>query len=422
MQLPKRIQRFPPSEISWAAVSIERMSHPIWAVSFLFVVTSVLVIGVGFSLIARIPLLVQGKGHFTSLTPPVPIRAAAKMTVAKVYVVENQQVKKGQPLVSSVESVSPGDVAILKAYNKELTTLEKMNLKECGDPCLRRLRAQSSAYLNLRLQGEAVGVVGPVQDQVRELILALEERKLLSQLTADARAQVLIDTRKLNEIKKRHAETILAKEVESLTVDLEINRTKIKEKYQKSDERIGGAGEQLTAKLTDLSNRIGYLGQQYAVYSPFDGTVTSLNLKGEGEVLQAGQDLMTLIPRGTPLIAEIELDNKDIADVLPGLEGEIVIDSLPEYEYGTVHGKVIEISRKEVDSSIERRLATLTASTFVARISLQSQALSRDGIVTPYALGMSVQGRIAVRHETIFHVVMRSLFRMKDDFQAKSRI
>ncbi len=420
---PTRKDRFPPSEISWAAIEFERLPNPLWAKTFIYLTAFIVCIGIGFSLVAKVPLTAEGNGRMTSIQAPVPIRAAAKMTVSELKVYENKVVTKGEVLIESMESLSPQDVGLLKRYVSELSGIDKWDLIRCGQKCISRLKDQARAYQSLHLQGEAMNFATPVQDHLREILLGLQERLELANLTADMRAQIAMDNQKIAQIKSRQAEVILAKEFEALNVDLVQNQTRIKERYQKSNERISSAQEQVISYLTDLENKIRYFTSQFVIKAPFSGTVSNLSVKGKGEVLTPGQDLMVIVPKDSELIAELEVENRDISDVQPGQTADLVIDSLPEYEYGTVKGVVLEFTRKEKDSSVIRNLASIEAPVFVARIKLSSQSLTKDGVVSPFIFGMTLHGHVTIRTESIFNVVMRALFRLKEGLrQPKQKI
>ena len=419
-----RTKSFPPSDITWAAVEFEREPHPFTYQFTLFFLGGFLFCTLVFSYYTKIPITVVGTGKITSLKPPVPIRSATKMTVSVLHIAENQKVVKGQVLLSSVENLTQADRNNLKEYQDDIKWVMAQNLKECAK-CEGLLNAANDVYVKIRAQGDLLTVISPIQDHVREMIVALAERDQLPSLIASSRLKIKLDENKLKSIKANNAGSILLKEVEDLQTDIAENRAKIEEKYVASNDRIKNAKIHIISGMSALSNQVRYLGEQFSIYAPFSGTITSLNVKGSGEVLQVGQVLMSLVPLDSPLVAELQIDNRDLSDTQLGLPAEISIDSLPEYDYGTVKGKVIEITRKELDPEAqERSLASLSTNAvpvFLARISLDKQALKKDGIESRFIVGMTLKGFVQVRDDSILRIIARSLFQIKEDFAASHR-
>jgi HlyD family secretion protein len=80
---------------------------------------------------------------------------------------------------------------------------------------------------------------------------------------------------------------------------------------------------------------------QTVMTAPFDGTVGSLNSIHEGEIIQAGAEIVTL---GDTSIWQIETDDLteiDVVDVQPGAKVNISVDALPDE---TLEGKVVRIT------------------------------------------------------------------------------
>ena len=405
---------FPPSEISWAAIEFERRPHGLFGQFFVFFITGLVLTSLVYSLVGKMPVTVEAEGRLTSMDPPVPIRAAQKITVSKLLVHENDRVKQGAVLLTSIENLSETDRRLLESYSKKLAELNSRNdYLKCGN-CLAELKAQSDVYLKIQSQADLINVISPVQDQVRELIVSLEERRTLEPTFADSRLNIRRDTEKLTMIHNKKADKILSQEVDGLTADLAQNKAKIDERYQRSSQRILAAHDQLESRLIEFKNKLSYMAQQYTIHAPFDGTVISLEVKGAGEVLAVGQQLMLLIPKDSPIVAELSIQNKDLSDVNASIDAQIKVDALPEFDYGTATGKVIEVNRKERDIASEKERTSVTTPNFVARIRLNQQELKKDGRAEALVPGMTVKGVIRMRDESIFHIIVRALFQLKE--------
>ncbi|MBC7932115.1 MAG: HlyD family efflux transporter periplasmic adaptor subunit, partial [Rubrivivax sp.] len=84
--------------------------------------------------------------------------------------------------------------------------------------------------------------------------------------------------------------------------------------------------------------------RQTTITSPAAGVVTSLDVRGGGEVLQAGQSVASIAPADAPLMVEAHVSNRDIAFVEPGLAVKLKLDAFPYQDYGAVEGTVSEVA------------------------------------------------------------------------------
>lgn len=81
-----------------------------------------------------------------------------------------------------------------------------------------------------------------------------------------------------------------------------------------------------------------------ALRAPADGVVQNIGVSTVGSAVAANQPLITMVPEGTPLVAEVHLSNQDIGYVKVGQPVELKLDSFPFTQYGTVPGTVKWIS------------------------------------------------------------------------------
>lgn len=78
--------------------------------------------------------------------------------------------------------------------------------------------------------------------------------------------------------------------------------------------------------------------------APVAGTVQQLAINTVGGVVTPAQPLMVIVPKENVLEVEAMLPNKDIGFVKPGQDAEIKVETFPFTKYGTLHGKVAQVS------------------------------------------------------------------------------
>jgi hemolysin D len=78
--------------------------------------------------------------------------------------------------------------------------------------------------------------------------------------------------------------------------------------------------------------------------APVPGTVQALSVTTLGQFVSSGQELMQVMPEGSPLEIEAYVLNQDIGFVRLGQDAVIKIDSFPFTRYGTLSGKVVHVA------------------------------------------------------------------------------
>jgi multidrug efflux pump subunit AcrA (membrane-fusion protein) len=402
--------QFPGSQVSWAAIQFSRQPHHLMSQLVIYLVCAIFAGGLIYSLMVQIAITVEATGVLTSEKRPVPIRSPSKITVAELNVVENQTVRAGQILVKSSENLSSKDLNSFREYVSRLSAIRSIYGPACAK-CPELIRGVTEVYLRIEAKGEIQTVISPVQDLLRELSTAHDEHQAIFELTADNRMQIKNAQIKLAEIKRRKAMKLLAKEVEALTTEITTNQTRVNERVQRSTIRMSNLRNQLQARISELVNRLDYLGSVLTITAPFDGTVSNLKIKGPGELLQSGEVLLEIVPIGTKLVAELNLENKDVSMINPGMLVQVAIDAMPEFDYGTVGGKVLSISRSDAT------LQDNSKSQFVVAVALDQQFLSSGNERKPFMLGMTVRGRIITRYESLLIATYRALFQIQSEIR-----
>lgn len=124
-----------------------------------------------------------------------------------------------------------------------------------------------------------------------------------------------------------------------------------------------------------------------ALRAPVDGTVGQLSLHTEGGVVEAAKPIMTIVPTGDKLVAEVKLLNRDAGFVQPGQKVALKLDAFPFSRYGTLPGHVVSVSPDAVD---DEKLGTV----YIVRIALARTTVDRGDRVTALVPGMTATADI----------------------------
>ena len=127
-----------------------------------------------------------------------------------------------------------------------------------------------------------------------------------------------------------------------------------------------------------------------------------------------GTILLTLVPEGDALVAEVWVSNQDVGFVRPGQDAKIKLAAFPFQKYGMVEGKVAHVNadateapspntRSDALAGRDRPMGPLAFRTLVA---LNAQELRADGRAYALAPGMQVAGEIHLGTRTLLEYLL----------------
>lgn len=140
--------------------------------------------------------------------------------------------------------------------------------------------------------------------------------------------------------------------------------------------------------------------------SPVDGTVALVHCTGVGEVLQRGQDLLTIVPEREKLVACIYVPNEQISYIHKGESVKLQFPAYPYQQYGTVSGVIRIIDEfpsqeKEHEKSYKVILEPK-----------QDWILCR-GKKIPLRKGLEVQAQLVLRKRRLLMTVIAPLLKLQ---------
>jgi HlyD family secretion protein len=148
--------------------------------------------------------------------------------------------------------------------------------------------------------------------------------------------------------------------------------------------------------------------------APQAGTVKDLATHTAGTVTMPGTILMTLVPQGESLVAEVWVSNQDVGFVRPGQAVKLKLSAFQFTKYGMVEGRVRHVSadateapsantRSDALSGRDRPMGPLA---YRALVDLESQELQSDGARYALAPGMQVAAEINLGTRTVLEYVL----------------
>lgn len=144
--------------------------------------------------------------------------------------------------------------------------------------------------------------------------------------------------------------------------------------------------------------------------APQDGVIKDLATTTVGAVVQPGTVVMTLVPQGEPLFADVNIHNEDAGFVHVGQAVQIKLAAYPFQKHGMLSGQVTHISA-DADaagtSADGRHDGSVGEAIYRARIRLDSQSL-RDphGATLAIVPGMQVVAELNQGKRTVLEYLL----------------
>jgi hemolysin D len=144
--------------------------------------------------------------------------------------------------------------------------------------------------------------------------------------------------------------------------------------------------------------------------SPVTGTVQQLAVHTAGGVVTPAQALLVVIPDRAQVIAEVELENKDVGFVRVGQRAAIKLETFPFTRYGTVDATVTTLSADAVvDDKRPKNEAGQAPTYFPARLTLSVGEIDIDGRMIRLSPGMNVTAEIKTGKRSVIDYLISPL-------------
>lgn len=206
---------------------------------------------------------------------------------------------------------------------------------------------------------------------------------------------------------------------------LQLDATELHSRVSKLREELTTSQEQLrqsralkgpVAETLDQENRLTRLQSEITaaeqslkytmITAPVAGTITTLEVRGAGTVLQPSQKIATIAPTGARLLVEAQVPNKDMALIERGLPVKLKFDAFPFQDYGIVSGTIVEVSL-DADASKE------TGSFYKVMIAPNQTSIMAKDKVIPLRPGLTLMAEVVTEHKSILNLMLEPFRKLK---------
>jgi hemolysin D len=424
------------------ADEIERRPLPAYARITVHALTAMMVCFLGWSAFAEIDEVVKAQGRLATPLSNIVVQPLETSIIRSIDVRVGQVVRKGERLATLDSTDANADQAQLQLKFDSLDTQVK------------RLETELAGRGNAA-DGAAGTADTALQDKLaseRRANFAAQSARL-DQNIARARAQLETNqrdqevlgerTRSLREVETMQ-ETLVAQKygaklslLDARNKRMEVERDYSLSKSQAPEIRrelagleaekrafVNGWRQKSMEDMLNLTRERDAAAEQLKksalrhsmvmLTAPVDAMVQDIAKLSQGSVAQAAERLFTLVPIGSALDAEVQIDSLDVGHVKPGDVVHIKLDAFPFQKHGTLDAKVRTLS----EDAFRRDTPNATTGTdayYVSRIDLGKGALKNMEPRARLLPGMTLTAEIVVGKRTVLSYLLWPLTKGMDE-------
>lgn len=377
------------------------------------------------SLFLAIAVVIVGFFSFCGYTRKVDVQGMLAPSHGLIKVVPAQSGLIAESRVREGQVVQSGDV--LFVLSSERQTTDQGNAEQAISELLRarrdslqqeqaQLRVQNSQRLDAArhhaddLAAEIRRVDAQVSLQQRRIDIAKTTLERYSDLAAsnfvssvqvqDKQAELLDQQQRLAELLRASAAS--GRDLSSAQAeirDLQIQTVR----DQQAAERNVSVIEQ---DLTENEAR-----RQILVRAPSAGTVTAITAE-QGQTVAANQLLVSILPAGSELEADLYAPSRAIGFLQPGMVVQLRYQAYSYQKFGQAKGHVREISRTALRPDELGLPGAMTNSepVYRVRVALDRQSVPTYGVDQPLRSGATLDGSIVLEKRPLYQWVLEPLY------------
>ena len=425
------MKRTPETAFLPAALEIQETPPSPAGRAILWTIILFFVLAIAWAVFSRVDIVAVARGRIIPTGHSKVVQPLETGTITAIHVEDGQLVKAGDVLIELDPTAAKADLdrftherdiasQDVQRYRRMAEWLEagrgpdERQLQTLDDPLLRRQwrefqdrlavmerekAKQSAEARSAREQAAKLKAVLPIVERRATVRKALSHKKLLAEqqyLEAEqARLETLHDLRAQ---RSRVAELQAA--IRELDARITLTRSEF---HRQTLERLEEAERRLDTAVQELIKARRRL-QAMTLTAPVEGTVQQLAVHTIGAVVTPAQQLLVIVPRNDTLEVEATLENKDVGFVSVGQEAEIKVDAFPFTRYGTLSGKVVDLSN---DAVADEKKGLV----YKMRVALERSEITVHGKPVRLGPGMTVTAEVKTGTRRLIEFFLSPLLR-----------
>ncbi|AHG74924.1 HlyD family type I secretion periplasmic adaptor subunit [Mannheimia varigena] len=336
-----------------------------------------------------------------------------------------------------VQSLDPGIISEMKVKEGDIVEKDQVLLTLDDTRSSAVFRESEAKVQNLeavvsRLQSEAYGVAlkfpERISEEVRDRELAAynaRRRAMQDAVNGFARSKALLDKEIAivsPMVKKGVMSAVELLRMQRQSAELANQITERKNQYSAiaSNELVQAESELAQAK-ENMAMRADPV-ERSQIKAPLRGIVKNIRINTVGGVVQAGQDILEIVPLDDTLIVQAYISPKDVAFIRVGQEALIKVSAYDYAIYGGLEGKVVLLSPDTLQDDRRPSELKLNPEQSYYRVLVEtsdSHITDKAGNRLDISPGMTATVDIKTGEKTIFQYLIKPITRMKQALQER---
>jgi HlyD family secretion protein len=342
---------------------------------------------IGWAAFSQVDEVAVAPGELIPSDQIQPVRSLSNGGIQSIKVKEGQYVKKGQVLVELDANQPNADVNRLK---------EQIRLMDID---IQRAAGGAAGGQSARVQEAKI----EAQRLSSSLVFAKREAYNYCRLSVQGASPRMECDRAQNKVSDLE-KNIAAQQTKIQQLAGDYNGGNLSQLSQRREER-----EALKRQLDQAKDK--QKGQK--ITAPIAGNIYNINVTPSKGVVQAGDELLSILPQGKEPILQVGLPNQYRGFVDEKMKVKVKIDAFPYQEFGIIEGTVIYVSPNAV--SKEKDAGAQKEKNFPTRIKLNKLFVNARGKKTPLTPGMSATGEIVLRQKSVLSFLLDPVTRKFDE-------
>jgi hemolysin D len=450
-QLAKRVD---PAAVTFLpdAAMIEERPLPAVARSVVYIVAMLVLAAALWATFSQVDRVVTARGKLITVDPLMVVQPLETAVIRSINVGVGDFVKAGTVLATldptftqSQEEASRERLSSMQAEARRLEAeiYSKPFPPPSGDDTLdpKYLKLQTAVYEHRHSEFEAS--VASSDAEIARLQAALVTNRAAQdgfQQRLKVVGQVESMRQELYNVAAGSRLNLLLTQMDRLSLSDQLGEKQNQEKEllqqlaagrQQKERYINNWVREAGERLTSVQQEISTAQQQLAsaerrralvvLRAPADGVVLELGQRSIGSVAKEAEPLITLVPYGTRVEAEVDVDSSDVAHLRVGDPVRVKLDALPFQRHGTVPGTLRVVTENSFQSDkpsppgATEKPEAKPSSFFRARVALGAVDLldvPKDFRLIP---GMTLAAEIKIGKRSIVSYVLDPVVRLFDE-------
>ncbi|WP_394203875.1 HlyD family secretion protein [Shewanella waksmanii] len=203
--------------------------------------------------------------------------------------------------------------------------------------------------------------------------------------------------------------------------NLQANRVQLQSDLNKASAELELLPHQYQLKQNDVDRRISDLNRQidetrnnhrYVIKATEAGTIAAIQVV-EGELASSNKPLLSIIPQGAELVAELLLPTRSAGFVKKGDEARLRFDAFPYQRFGFLQSEVVRIDKALLLDGEANVPIALQEPVYRIRTHLSAQSVKAYGDKFPLKSGMLLEADIVLDSRSLLDWLLDPIYSLQ---------